>query len=132
MFIVAAHIRSKVPTVLSGISFELNQTAEDINAKGDIQEFIERSISAVVAPTPLEYIPYETDNTNFKILSDTACPKPVSAQAARAQEPKVFFPSSFSATAFIYSFITHFREMETKETPKGTKRLSIYKNNSPM
>ena len=32
---------------------------------GDIQEYIEENIHEVVAPTQLEYVPYETENPNF-------------------------------------------------------------------
>jgi len=62
-----AEIHDTLPEAFKICTAEYIQVSEDVTVSGDIQEYIEENLVSVVAPTPLEYAPYETDNPNFKM-----------------------------------------------------------------
>lgn len=66
-----AEIQSSLPPAFEACAKDYIQVAKDMTVAGDIQEFIEENICAVVNPSPLEYVPYETDNLNFKLSTTT-------------------------------------------------------------
>jgi len=62
-----AEIQNTLPPAFQTSAEEYIQVSDDLTVSGDIQEYIEENLAAVVTPDTLQYVPYETDNPNFKM-----------------------------------------------------------------
>ena len=67
MFSLAAAIQNNLPPLSVECAHQMITASQDVTVKGDIQEYIEETSSSIVAPSPLEFVPYETDNANFQL-----------------------------------------------------------------